>query len=120
MASLDQDIARLAMDIVSRVLSEFDNAELVARAACNALLDLRETKALTIRVHPSAEQFVHDHVKAMIERMNEPRPLAMIEPDEHLDRGSCILSTEFTVIEATIEKQLAAIAEALGLPKSAV
>lgn len=115
MASLEKKVAQLAFDIVRRVISEFDDAELVARAASNALVDFRDGNTVRIKVHPSAEA----SVKAMIEaRMREADHEALtitIETDDELDKKACILSTEFAVIEATIETQLAAIAEVMGI-----
>jgi len=111
MASLDQQVAILALDIVRRVLGEFDQTELVARAAIHALSDFRREKALRITVHPVAEQRVLQMVSAGADRQ-----LAIsVETDPGMDKGACLIASEFAVVEATIETQLAAIAKALGL-----
>lgn len=115
MASLEKDVARLAFDIIRRVLSEFDDSELVARAARNALADFREAKAVRLKIHPSAEAQVRQSLLTWAgERGGEPLQVS-VETDEDLDRRACILATEFAVVEATVDSQLAAIAEAMGL-----
>lgn len=117
-ASLEKEVGRLAFDIVRRVLSEFDDAELVARAARSALADFRNAKAVRIKIHPSAEAQLRRTLLAYAgARGGEPLPVS-VETDADLDRRSCILATEFAVVEATVDTQLAAIAEAMGLPKA--
>ncbi|WP_170937010.1 MULTISPECIES: type III secretion system stator protein SctL [Rhodomicrobium] len=119
MASLEKEVGRLAFDIVRRVLSEFDDAELVARAARNALADFRDAKSVRLKIHPSAEAQVRRSLLAWAgERGGEPLPVS-VETDDELDRRACILATEFAVVEATVDTQLAAIAEAMGLASGA-
>jgi type III secretion protein L len=114
-ASLEKQIARLSFDIVRRILSEFDDAELVARAARNALADFREAKAIRIRVHPSAEAEMRRMLAQHgLDRTGEPVAFTL-ETDDELGARACILSTDFVIIEATVDSQLAAIAQAMGL-----
>jgi type III secretion protein L len=115
MASLDKQVAQLAFDIVQRVLGEFDDAELVARAARAALADLREAKAVTIKVHPSAEHRVSRAIADVVQAAGEENLAVSIETDAELSEKSCVLSTELAVVEATVETQLAAIAQAMGV-----
>jgi type III secretion protein L len=116
LASLEQEIAGLAFDIVRRVLSEFDGVELVARSARDALADFRNAKAVRVRVHPGAE----GHVRKMLfdhqARNGQSVVSLTVEADPLLAPFDCILSTDFAVIEATIETQLAAIAAAMRSP----
>ncbi len=117
LASLEKDVAKLAFDIVKRVLNEFDDAELVARAARNALTDFRDAKLVRIKIHPSAEASLK---KVLSERGGDDAqssPRIVIETDEDLNKDSCILSTDFAIVEATVDAQLAAIAEAMGLSR---
>lgn len=113
LASLDKQVGQLAFDIVRRILSEFDDAELVARAARNALVDFREAKAVTIKIHPSAEPQLR---RALADFDGGEDFIMSIETDADMGERICVLSTEFAVVEATIETQLAAIAQAMGLP----
>jgi type III secretion protein L len=115
MASLEKQIAQLSFNIVRRVLADFDDAELVARAACNALGDFRDAKAVRIKVHPSAEARLRLMLMGDARSGADRSPAVTIETDAELDEERCILSTEFAIIEATIDSQLAAIARAMGL-----
>ena len=115
LASLEPQLARLAFDIVRRVLGEFDDAELVSRAARTALTEFREAKAVTIRVHPSAAQHLQNALFDIFVG-DDAGPAITIEADARLETRSCILSTDVAVVDASIETQLAAIAEAASRP----
>ena len=112
-------MAQLAFDIVRRVLSEFDDRELVARAARDALADLRDAKAVIIKVHPSAEPAVSRAIADLVAASGEDSLAVSVETDPEIGEQSCILSTEFAVVEATVETQLNAIAQAMGLAPAA-
>jgi type III secretion protein L len=118
MTSLEKQVAQLAFDIVRRILSEFDDRELVARATRNALADFREAKSVTIKVHPAVETHLR---RAIADLVGDDGFDVSIETDTEIGERSCVLSTEFAVVEATIDTQLAAIAQAMGLttPKAA-
>jgi type III secretion protein L len=111
-ANLDQEIGRLVMDIVRRVLGESDVADLVSRAAVHAIGDFRREKSLTICVHPEALE----RVRTALGGTSRGNALAVIvESDPHLVKDGCVIRTEFAVVDAGIETQLAVIAEAFGL-----
>jgi type III secretion protein L len=113
LASLDGELAGLAFEIIRRVLQDFDDAELVARAARTALAELREAKAVLVQVHPSAEAAARRALADHLSGAETSPPLIAIEADPGLDPRGCVLSTEFAVIDASVEAQLAAIAEAM-------
>lgn len=115
LSSLEQDAADLALRIVRRVLGEFDDAELVARAAVHVLSDFRREKWLKITVHPDAA----DHVRTRLAPLGDDGPTLMIETDPNLDRASCVVASEFAVVDASIAAQLEAIAAALTAPAGA-
>lgn len=110
-SSLDAQVAELALEIVRRVLGEFDQTELVARAAVHALADFKREKALKITVHPNAEQ----RVMQVLSNNGAQQVTIQVETDAAVDEKACLIASEFSVVEATIETQLAAISKALGL-----
>jgi type III secretion protein L len=116
MASLDKQVAQLAFDIVKRVLREFDNRDLVGLATRNALADFRGANAVTIKLHPSVEAHVRRAIAGLVAAGGEDSFDVTIEADPEMGERHCVLSTEFAIVEATIETQLAAIAHAMGLP----
>jgi type III secretion protein L len=111
LSSLEHDAADLALRIVRRVLGEFDDAELVARAAAHVLSDFRREKWLKITVHPD----VVDHVRKRLAPLGDG-PTLVIEADPNLDRTSCVVASEFVVVDASTAVQLEAIAAALTSP----
>lgn len=117
LASLESQLAGLTMEIMRRVLQDFDDAELAARAASTALADLREAKSITVHVHPTAEKEVRKTLADMLISLDDAPPPITIEADPKLSPSGCVLSTEFAVVDASVEAQLQAIAEALRLPK---
>jgi type III secretion protein L len=111
-ANLDQEIGQLVMDIVRQVLGEFDVTDLVSRAAAQAIRDFRGEKSLTIYVHPEALERVRTTLATT------PRGAGLaptVESDPHLLKDGCTIRTEFAVVDAGLETQLAVIGEAFGL-----
>jgi type III secretion protein L len=115
LAAMDKRVASLAFDIVKRVLSEFDDRELVARATRNALADFRGANTVTIKLHPSVEAHVRRAIAGLVAAGGADSFAVTIEADPEMGERNSVLSTEFAVVEATIDTQLAAIAHAMGL-----
>lgn len=118
MTSLEKQVAQLAFEIVRRILSEFDDRELVARATRNALADFRDAKSVTIKVHPTVETHVRRAIADLVGAAGGDGFDVSVETDTEMGERICVLSTEFAVVEATIDTQLAAIAQAMGLTAS--
>ncbi len=110
LGSLEKEITGVALDIVRRVLGTFDTGDLLARAARQALMDLRRSKYVRISVHPSMEQTVRRDLADLM--ANEEIPLE-IHGDPELSVDACILSSDLAVIDATLKVQLEAIRTSL-------
>jgi type III secretion protein L len=109
--SIETQVAQLAMNVVHRVLGNFDTRDLVAAAAGQAITDLRREKRLTVTVHPD----VVDSVSKEFARLGlTGRIEVTIEGNPSLDPTACIIASDLAVIDASIKTQLAAIATALG------
>jgi type III secretion protein L len=108
--NIERQVADLAMDIVRRVLGQFDAADLVGAVATQALGELRQQKILKVTVHPASA----DRVRAAIAGFG-PTGVAdpMVEVDAKLDKAACIVTADSVVVDAGIEPQLAAIAAGL-------
>jgi type III secretion protein L len=98
------------MDIVRSVLGEFDAVDLISRAATRAIADFRREKFLTVTVHPE----VLARMRTAIAAYENLGPAVTVQGDSRLDKGACVVASEFAVIDASIETQLAAIADALS------
>jgi len=112
LATLDKQIAGLALDIVRRILGDFDQPQLVARAAATALGDFRREKALKVSVHPSAEAYVRSH---LTDHLPRPDLTVVVEGDPALGATDCLISSEAAVVNASLGVQLEAMARVLGL-----
>jgi type III secretion protein L len=109
--SIEGQIADLALDVVRRVLGQFEVGELVARAAEEAAVDFRRARFLKITAHPE----IVDRVRPVFAGYNAP--MVTIEADPSLAKTACIISSEMAVVDAGIEAQLGAIADALSRPR---
>lgn len=113
LAGLEDEVATLALDVVRRILGEFETGELVARAARHAVADIRRAKFVKLTVHPDAL----DHVRGALDAMladTEAGFAVDVEADHTLAPGACIVATDAAVVDAGIDTQLAAMAAALG------
>lgn len=114
LASLDKDVVDLALDIVRRVLGEFDVSALVGKAAARAISDIRRAKYLRVTVHPSAAAAVQAEMRDRVGDNSLGINIEIIT-DSSLSPAACIVSTDIAVIDASIEAQLNAIAAAMAV-----
>jgi type III secretion protein L len=110
--SLQTEIAGLAVNIVRKVLGEFDCAELVTRATVHALSAFRYEKALTVTVHPKMANRVHEALAPLAGRLGFEFAY-QVESNPALALDACVVATEFAVLDASIDAQLNAISKAL-------
>jgi type III secretion protein L len=113
LGGLEAEIVNLALDVVRRVLGEFDVSMLVAKAAGQAVTEIRRAKYLKVRVHPGSVDRVRDELDAVLRESNLGLTVE-IDAADTLARGTCILSTDIAVIDASIDAQLNAIAAAIS------
>ncbi|CAN7720429.1 type III secretion system stator protein SctL [Mesorhizobium amorphae] len=113
LGGLEAEVISLALDVVRRMLGEFDVSMLVAKAARQAVAEIRRAKYLKVRVHPGSVDRVRDQLDAVLRE----RDLGMtveIDADDALAAGACIVSTDFAVVDASVDAQLNAIAAAIS------
>jgi type III secretion protein L len=111
-ASLEKQIGGLTLDIVRRVLGRFDEAELVAHVAVTAIGDFRRDKTLKVVVNPAVAARVREF---LVKHLPRPEITITVEGDSNLGLTDCVISSEATVVNASIETQLEAIGRVLGL-----
>lgn len=112
LAALDKDLARLALDVVQRILAAFDDETLALEAARTALLQTRRERHLSLIVGPELVAAM----RRMIADMATPGDGAMrvtVEADARLDGGRCILATRDGYVELGAREQLGAMARSL-------
>jgi type III secretion protein L len=110
LGKLEGEIGALALGVVRRVLGDLDIADVVARAAAQALAEFRQEKFIKVTVHPAAV----DRVNAALAAFTKGNgATVMVESDPALDQGACIVASDFAVVDASIEAQLRAFAAGL-------
>lgn len=114
LGSLQDEVVDLALDIVRRMLGDFDVSHLVAKAAAQAVSDIRRARYVRVRVHPDAADAVRTEIDAVTSGM-DPAPGfdITVEADDKVAPGTCTVTTEATVIDASIAAQLSAFRAAL-------
>ncbi|TIL70336.1 MAG: HrpE/YscL family type III secretion apparatus protein, partial [Mesorhizobium sp.] len=93
LGGLEAEIINLALDVVRRVLGEFDASMLVAKAAAQAVTEIRRAKYLKVRLHPASVNRVRDELNAVL-RESDLGMTVEIDADDTLATGACILSTD--------------------------
>lgn len=109
LGSVEPMVAMLAMQIVERVIGSFDDAELVVRAAREALNGLREDKAVVVNVAPE----ILGEVQRRLEAMNSGALTVRVAADRHLSGRQSTVTTASTSIDVGIDTQLEAIRAAM-------
>lgn len=109
LGAMEPMVAMLAMQIVERVIGTFDDAELVARAAQQALEGLREDKGVVVNVAPEIVAEVQQRLQAM----NTAALTLRVAADRHLCARQCTVTTAATSIDVGIDTQLEAIRAAM-------
>ncbi len=110
MTGLDRQIAELSLAVIEKLLGRFDQAELVARLAQQALQSFQHERDVTITVAPAlakrVAELVHSH------NSSDTLKIAVL-PDPRLDGNKCVLASAVAVVDAGLDTQLSVIRDAL-------
>jgi type III secretion protein L len=107
LAGSEDWIAELVVDTVERILGGLDRREATLAAATAALRSFRHARRLSIRVPPGDVAWIERGLDADLEP--PLRALLVIQPDANLGAGRCVVASEFGLVEAGIEEQIAAL-----------
>lgn len=118
LGGLEAEVINLALDVVRRMLGEFDVGLLVAKAARQAIAEVRRAKYLKVSVHPDAVNAVRDELRTILSG-GDLGLTVEIDTDNTLAVGACIVSTDIAVVDASIDAQLSAIAAAVAAKNGA-
>lgn len=111
-AELDEDVETSLLALATAIASQVVRRELATDPGI-ILAIIREAIALlpvaarriTLQLHPEDARLVHEHMSAQAEES-----LWRIVEDASCNRGGCIVTTEHTRIDASIEQQIERIA----------
>jgi len=112
LGSADRRAIHLALAIVARIAPRLEKQHLVTALIDAAVGEIQAEQFLQIRVHPD----VVASVQAEAERWRQHYPgLQTVQciADETLTPTGCVLQSEFGRVDAGLDEQLAAIADAL-------
>jgi type III secretion protein L len=114
LASIEMQVAELALSIVEQMLGRFDDVDAVMRAARQALASFRREKGLKIRVSP---QLVEEAQQALAPGSGTDvlGPIITVEADPRLEPRQCTIVTEFAVVDASLDAQLEILRRTLVL-----
>lgn len=110
-SGLESGMVALVGDALRKILGEIPPDELIVKVVRQALAMVQNRQRVTLRLSPEDEALV----SAGLEEILRPYPgIKAIDvlADGRLSRGDCLLESEMGVIDASVETQLKAIANA--------
>ncbi len=111
---LERDAYRFAIAVAERIVKReiaLDES-VVLRQMREAIRRIIGAESITMRVHPSDEALVRSHRAAMLSSSDAVREI-LIEGDETIERGGCILESATGNVDARIGTQMRQIETAL-------
>jgi flagellum-specific ATP synthase len=122
-----RDAATLAIALARKlVLHETQtHTDIVMNVVRKALLKVKRQDQLKIKVHPDDCAIIREMLRQEISDETIAAKATVI-PDQGIQRGGCLIETEFGIIDARFEKQFASLSQSLndfvaakGLPRIA-
>lgn len=114
-SSVERDVAQLVLATVRKILSDFDDEKLVLDAVRRGLELLRKNQRLLLRVGPQMAPTLKQKLPEVVKDMD----LIDVIPDDRLTNRDCLLESDIGIVDANIDRQLAAIeqvfSERLGI-----
>jgi flagellar assembly protein FliH len=110
-----QDVVRLALEIAQRIVrnAAYRTDDAVVDQVGKAVEQLIAPTSLTVRINPRDASVLSEAMPALARRFGMSGHAEIIE-DEMVDVGGCIVNCGRGAIDATIERQLERIVEALS------
>lgn len=111
LAAIEKDIVQVVKSAIRKIISDFDNEQLVLEAVKKGLITVYKNQQVAIRVNPAMMPAVLDSV----DTMNHKIAFLDVQPDERLKQTDCIIEADIGIIDASIESQLSVIEKALNI-----
>ena len=89
------------------------NPEAIVGVVRNALIDARQQREIIVRVNPADVSALEKNQNKLLEILARANAVEIRE-DASITRGGCMVMTELGAIDAQLERQLEALATALG------
>lgn len=114
MGTLEQDAYRFALAVAERVVKHEITLDesVVMRQIRDSMHRIIGVETITVRVHPDDETLVRSHRPVLLSSSDSVREI-IIEGDDTVERGGCILESATGNVDARIGSQLRQIESAL-------
>lgn len=111
---LEREAYRFAVAVAERIVKReiVLDESVVMRQMREAIRRIVGVESITVRVHPEDEALVRSHRSALLSSSDAVREI-VIEGDESIERGGCILESATGNVDARIGSQLRQIETAL-------
>jgi len=111
---LERDAFRFALAVAGRIVRAAveEDREIVIREIREGVRRVVGVDSIILRINPADEPYVREHRETILTSADSVRQL-VIEPDQAIERGGCIIETASGTIDARIATQLKQIEAAL-------
>jgi type III secretion protein L len=106
LAEAEKDIIDLALKIAAKVIGRDleRDPEIVAEIAATAIESARSAKAMVLRVNPEDGKLLREKRPRLMELVGRAVDIT-IRDDSDVERGGCVIQTEFGVIDGQLRTQ---------------
>lgn len=115
----NRDLMDLAFKIAEKIIGKQleMEPETIIGIVKQAMQTVRQSKQLTIRVHPEDAKILKENEEELQETLGRQRILDVME-DKKVHRGGCIIESEIGTVEAQLQTQLERLKKILLQPKA--
>jgi type III secretion protein L len=109
-----QEILSLSLEIARKIIGRDleRDPEVMIDICASAIEGVRNAKQLVLRVNPEMGQLLRAKKKALMDLVARSVDVA-VKDDPQVERGGCIIQTEFGTIDGQLETQLKMLAQVL-------
>lgn len=106
LAESEKDIIELALRVAAKIIgSDIErNPELVVDICANAIQSVRSQKAMILKVNPEDGKLLREKKPRLMEQIGRAIDIA-VRDDPDMERGGCMIQTEFGTIDGQIRTQ---------------
>ncbi len=105
----EQFVVKFAIAIAERIIKREikTDKEIILRLIREAIHKVAGVERITIHIHPEDEEIVHRHRGELLSRLGRDSVREIIiEPDEKIDRGGCVIESNQGNVDARISEQI--------------
>lgn len=111
---IESQSVKLAFAIAEKIIQhEINfNPEIIIRAVSQSLEAVKEHKTINIRLHPEDAEYLREAGSEIKELIQQGKDITLIE-DYAMQRGGCLVETNYGIVDASLESRLSVVKEAL-------